>query len=109
MRALTVAAALALTATSVTAVANPLAPPDAAAAPPPGFLAMPDTRLARIGKYDYGSVFYTAVSIPGQLIGAGLWIYGSARPGTRLVPMENGAMVSFAPIGSGGVALSGRF
>jgi hypothetical protein len=165
MRALAVAAALALTATSAAAVANPLAPPDPAAAAPPGFLAMPDTRLARIGKYvfigsyvvaamvptfvlagealtgghvnhpppwsvapnylplagpfitlstsgahtDHGSVFYTAVSIPGQLIGAGLWIYGSARPGTRLVPMENGAMISFAPIGSGGVVFSGRF
>ncbi len=165
MRAIAATAALILVwAGTSTVVAAPLGPQDPVATSP-GLRAVPDLRVARIGKFvflgsyvvaamvptfvlggevltgghvnhpppwsvvpnylplvgpfitlstsgahtDRGSVFYTAVSIPGQLIGAGVWIYGLASPGTRLVPAENIALISFAPIGSGGLLVAGHF
>jgi hypothetical protein len=164
MLVLAVAASLALTTTSSTVVADPRAL--AAPAPAPsGLRAVPDTRVARVGKIvfitsyviaamvptfvlagelmtgghvnhppplsvvpnylplagpfitlstsgahtDHGSVVYTAVSIPGQFLGAALWIYGLASPGTRLVPAENAVTVMFAPLGAGGLVVAGRF
>jgi hypothetical protein len=73
-------------------------------------LAGPFITLSTSGVYtDSGSVFYTRLSIPGQVLGAGLWIYGYATRGTRLVPDGPTAAVTYAPIGLGGLAILGRF
>jgi hypothetical protein len=58
---------------------------------------------------DYGTVFYTIASIPGQLLGAGLWGYSIARPSTRLVPNDATPTVAFVSFGPNGLAIAGRF
>lgn len=70
-------------------------------------LAGPWIVLAR-PHIDSGTVFWLSLSGAGQAAGAGLLAYSLLLPQYKLVPREDIA-VGFAPIGHGGLAMSGQF